>query len=266
MVFAAGYCIARWQATWANSKADRSGVGNVKCCPAFGSTAQKTLAVPRRSYSLSRRASRPGAAGEAGRRSACSVIGFSSTQITGSCGLYGRSYTSKTSSILAIYSSSRTATTHIFFPPRLQVVAQQKNPNRFPSDARNHFAFDGFLCHQAHRPTGATFRRTTAYHCNQTLLLALVEHFRCTWPLSFIQCALQTALQVTTANITYGLGSEWNQVSNLRSAGALCQLQQSHGTQHDPNLLHTTAQQLGQLFLILRRDVDAQRWTTHTSS
>ena len=32
--------------------------------PAFGSTAQKTLAVPRRSYSLSRRASRPGCAGQ----------------------------------------------------------------------------------------------------------------------------------------------------------------------------------------------------------
>jgi hypothetical protein len=77
-------------------------------------------------------------------------------------------------------------------------VAQQKNPNRFPSDARNQFAFDGFLRHQAHRPTGATFRRTTAYHCNQALFLALVEHFRCTWPLSFIQCLLQTSLPVTT--------------------------------------------------------------------
>ena len=52
----------------ANSNAERSGVGKVKCRPALGSTAKKTLAVPRRSYSLSRLASRPGAAGEAGRR------------------------------------------------------------------------------------------------------------------------------------------------------------------------------------------------------
>src|ERR1039457_4283153 len=73
MVFAAGYCIARWQATCANSKADRSGVGNVKCRAAFGSTARKTLAVPRRSYSLSRRASRPGLAAEAGRTSAAAA-------------------------------------------------------------------------------------------------------------------------------------------------------------------------------------------------
>ncbi len=35
--------------------------------------------------------------------------------------------------------------------------------------------------------------------------LALVEHFRCTWPLPFIQCPLQATLLVTTANITYGL-------------------------------------------------------------
>src|SRR5437763_14266300 len=83
IVFASGYAIANVTATRANSKPERSGVAKVKWRPAFGSTAQKTLAVPRRSYSLSRRASRPGIAGEAGRRSACRVIGFSSTQITG---------------------------------------------------------------------------------------------------------------------------------------------------------------------------------------
>jgi hypothetical protein len=48
-VFASGYCTARLQATRR---------------PAFGSSAQKTLAVPHRSYSLSRRASWSGLAGE----------------------------------------------------------------------------------------------------------------------------------------------------------------------------------------------------------
>src|SRR5215471_17678306 len=94
MVLASGYASAKETATWANSKPERSGVAKVKCRPAFGSTAQKTLAVPQRSYSLSRRASRPGAAGEAGRTSACSVIGFSSRQTTGCCGSWGRSYIS----------------------------------------------------------------------------------------------------------------------------------------------------------------------------
>src|SRR6266700_1390995 len=79
--------MAKWKATCANSNADRSGVGKVKCRPAFGSTAQKTLAVPQRSYSLSHLASRPGLAGEAGRTSACSVTGFSSRQTRSFIGL-----------------------------------------------------------------------------------------------------------------------------------------------------------------------------------
>src|SRR5487761_581470 len=62
----------------------RFGVGQVKCLPAWGSTAQKTLAVPQRLYSLSRLAILPGAIGRAGRTSACRETGFSSTQTTGS--------------------------------------------------------------------------------------------------------------------------------------------------------------------------------------
>src|SRR6266849_2808704 len=73
MVWASGYANAKVTTTWANSKPERSGVAKVKWRPALGSSAQKTLAVPQRSYSLSRRASRPGTAGEAGRTSACKV-------------------------------------------------------------------------------------------------------------------------------------------------------------------------------------------------
>jgi hypothetical protein len=68
---------------------ERSGVGKVKCRPAFGSTAQKTLAVPQRLYSLSRLAISPGAAGTGGRTSACSDTGFSSKHTTGSQGFKG---------------------------------------------------------------------------------------------------------------------------------------------------------------------------------
>src|SRR5215510_11334018 len=266
MVVASGYASANSTVTRANWKPERSGVGKVKCRPAFGSTAQKTLAVPRRSYSLSRRASRPGAAGDAGRTSACRVIGFSSRQTTGSRWSYGRSYTSKTSSILAMYSSSRSATTHIFFPPRFEIVAQQENANGFSSYTGNQFAFDGFFRDQADGPTGAAFRRIAAYHCNQTLLLAIVEHFRRSRPLFFVQCALQAALQIPTADAAYGFGSERDYVGDLRCAGTLCQLQQSQGAQDHANLLDAAAQQVGKLSLMLRRDIKAQRWTTHTSS
>ena len=52
--------------------------------PALGSTPQNALAVPRRLYSQSRRATLPGRMGRGGRTSACSTTGFSSMQTTGS--------------------------------------------------------------------------------------------------------------------------------------------------------------------------------------
>src|SRR5215510_592141 len=165
-----------------------------------------------------------------------------------------------------MYSSSRSATTHIFFPPRFEIVAEQEDSDGFPSYTGNQFAFDGFFRYQTDGPTSATFRRIAAYHCNQTLLLAVIEHFRRSRSLFLVQCALQAALLVTAADTAYGLGSERDYVGDLRCAGALCQFQQSQGAQNDPNLLDAAAQQVGKLSLMLRRDIKAQRWTTHTSS
>ena len=126
-------------------------------------------------------------------------------------------------------------------------MAEQENPNGFPSYARNQFAFDRFFRHQAHGPAGAAFRRAAAYHCNQTLFLAIVKHFRGTRSLFFIQCPLQPALLVTTADIAYGLGGERDYLGNLRCAGTLCQLQQSQCAQDNPNLLDAAAQELCKL-------------------
>ena len=145
-------------------------------------------------------------------------------------------------------------------------MAQQENANGFPSYAGNQFAFDGFFRYQADGPTGAALWRIAAYHCNQTLLLTVIEHFRRSRSLFLVQRPFQSALLVTAADIAYGLGCERDNLGNLRCAGALCQLQQSQGAQDDPNLLYAAAQQLGKLSLMLRRDIKAQRWTTHTSS
>src|SRR4029077_12955154 len=93
----------------------------------------------------------------------------------------------------------RSATTHIFFPPRFQIVAQQENPYGFTSYTRNQLAFDGFLCPKAYRPTDAAFRRATAYHCNQTLFLAIVEHLGGSGSLLLIQRPIQTALLIMPA-------------------------------------------------------------------
>jgi len=73
-------------------------------------------------------------------------------------------------------------------------------------------------------------------------------------------------LQVTTADTAYGLGRERDYFGDLRCAGTLCKLQQSQGPQNNPDLLDTAGQEMRELSLMLRRDVKAQRWTTHTSS
>src|SRR6266581_4922842 len=189
----------------ANSGAERGAVTLGKYCPAFGSTPPNTLAVPQRCYSPSRRATRPGLMAKGGRTSWWSTTGFSSTQTTGSRSLRGFSYTAKMSSIRRMYSSSSSATHHIFFPPRLQVVAFQQNPNRFPSHSRNQFAFYHFFGQQAHRPARAAFRRWTTRQRHDALPVLCIQqgHFPRPWPL--VQGPLQTALPIALAGQPYGL-------------------------------------------------------------
>jgi hypothetical protein len=55
---------------------------------------------------------------------------------------------------------SRTGSgTHDIFQPRLEVVAEQKHPDRFPSHARNQPFLYRLPGHQPHRPAGVAFRR-----------------------------------------------------------------------------------------------------------
>src|SRR5450759_2983304 len=71
--------------------------------------------------------------GLGGRRSACRTTGVSSIQTTGSDSESGFSYRASTSSMRPRYSSSSSATHHIFFPPRLQVVTLEQDADRFPA-------------------------------------------------------------------------------------------------------------------------------------
>lgn len=151
MVRACGYRLTMTSTTLANSGPDRSGVGKVKCRPDFGSTAQKTFAVPHRLYSLSRLAIPPGLAGTGYRTSSCRLTGFSSRQTTGSEASKGFSYVARTSSILETYSSSSSGRHHIFSPPRLQIVALEQDANRLTADA------------------GASFRLTASWAMRRTV-------------------------------------------------------------------------------------------------
>jgi len=57
----------------------------------------------------------------------------------------GFSYTANTSSMRAMYSSSSSATHHIFSPPRFQVVAFQQDSDRLSSHPRHQLALHCFL-------------------------------------------------------------------------------------------------------------------------
>src|SRR5258708_8547670 len=95
--------------------------------------------------------------------------------MTGSRSERGFSYVLSTSSILSIYSSSNLPTHHIFFPPRLEVVAFQQHPDGLPADVRHPFALDHFFGKQPHRPTRSPFRRRRADHTPHPLLLSLLN-------------------------------------------------------------------------------------------
>src|SRR5271170_997085 len=139
----AGYDLHQVIGNWGE---ERFGVGLVKCRPALGWTPQKTLAVPRRSYSESRRAIRPGRMGRGGRTSPCSTMGFSSMQTTGSLSDSGLSYKASTSSMRAMYSSFSSAMHQLFFPPRLQFVALKQDADCLPSHLRRQLPLHRFLC------------------------------------------------------------------------------------------------------------------------
>src|SRR6476659_7776212 len=210
MVLASGYSRANLTATWANSKPERSGVGKVKWRPAFGSTAQKTLAVPQRSYSLSRLASRPGDADAAARTSACNVTGFSSRQTIGWLASYGRSYVSSTSAIFEMYSSLRSATHHIFFPPRLEIVVKQQDADGLSSHSGYQSPLHRFFHYQPNGPAGATLRRVTADHRDNPLFLAIVQHFSRSGPRLLVEGAFEAAFLVTVRHIANCLRSQGN--------------------------------------------------------
>src|SRR5450631_3520716 len=137
---------------------------------------QMALAVPQRLYSYSRRATRPGCIGIEGLVSSCNTSGFSSTQTTGSRSDSGFSYILSTSSILKMYSLSNFPTHHIFFPPWLEVMAFQQNPDGLSAHAGNKFALDDFFGQQPHRPARPPLWRRRADHGDNALLLLLVQN------------------------------------------------------------------------------------------
>src|SRR5262249_40583368 len=130
---------------------------------------------------------RPGPRQVGNRLKSSNWTGRSSRQTTGSIGSSGLSYRSSSSSMRSTYCRSSARTHHIFFPPGLQVVLLEQEPDGLAADRRNHLSLRGLLGDQAHAPAGVSFWRPGADHGDDLCTLALVEAALLSRPWSFVQ-------------------------------------------------------------------------------
>src|SRR5580693_1749504 len=124
-----------------------------------------------------------------------------------------------------MYSSSRSATHHIFFPPRLEVVVEQQNTDGFPAHSWHQFPFNRLLGYQSHAPTGVALGWLATYHGNDALLPVCVQHFGRSGPLLLIESAIQTGLLVTMAESPDRLQRQGDHLGDLGRTGLFGQLQ-----------------------------------------
>ena len=155
-----------------------------------------------------------------------------------------------------MYSWSNFATHHIFFPPRLQVVAFQQHPNGFSAHSRNQFAFDHLFGQQPHRPTRSPFRRRRADHGDNLLALALVQGRSFARACGVKQRSLQPFLLIPLADLPDGFGRKTKIPAHNRRGLSLIHLTQGQGAQYRAHRLQTAAQHLVQPPAIPRRKLD----------
>src|SRR5258708_638327 len=96
---------------------------------------------------------------------------------------------------------------HIFFPPRLEVVVEQQNPDCFPSHSWNQSPPHGFLGHQSHGPPGPAFGRVAAHHGNDALPLAVLQQCGRSGSLLLVDGSFEPPLLVAMADLPNGLRS-----------------------------------------------------------
>src|SRR5277367_3837263 len=148
-----------------------------------------------------------------------------------------------------MYSSSSSLTHHIFFPPRLEIVALKQNADGFPAYARHKLSLDRLLRYQSHRPASLAFGWFAANHCDNALLLQIVEQLGGAGTLLLIERPLKAAFAVAVSDLADRLRCKFEQTGDLRRGHPTSQAQQCDRSQHDPDLLNTTTQQLPERFL-----------------
>ena len=110
-----------------------------------------------------------------------------------------------TSSIFWMYAWSNSAMHHMFFPPRLQVVAFEQDSNGFTANLWNQLPLDGLLGNQSNCPSGSPLGCSTARHRDNPLLFGCAQYGLGAMPRTLIQRPIHSAFQITLADIAYCL-------------------------------------------------------------
>ncbi len=152
-----------------------------------------------------------------------------------------------------MYAWFNSATHHIFFPPRLEVVAEQQDSNCLPAHPGHQLPLDGLLGHQANRPTGIACRRLATNQGADPLLLRFLQQRRRTTSLPLVQGALQAAPLIAVANPPAGVWGQMDDLGHCWCGQAEGQLLQGEGTQKDSDPLNACSQKVPKLLLLFRR-------------
>jgi hypothetical protein len=143
-----------------------------------------------------------------------------------------------------MYSSSNFPTHHIFFPPRLEVVAFQQDANGLSTHIRNQFAFNNLFGQQSHRPACPAFWGRRADYCDYPLLLLLVQGRSFARSGGIEQRPLDSTLLKALADLPHGLGGEHQVGTHRRRGLPLIHLKQRQSAYYRAYRLQTAAEQL----------------------
>jgi len=142
-------------------------------------------------------------------------------------------------------------------------VALQQNPDCLSPHLGHQLALDGFFDNQAHRPTRSPFRRWTANHGNNALLLGTVENLAGSRSLLVVEGGIQAATVVAVGDLTDRFGSQGKRLRDFRRGAASGKLAQHECSEDDTHLLNATSQQFNNPGKILRLDFDRDRVASH---
>ena len=130
-------------------------------------------------------------------------------------------------------SGFRSATHHIFFPPRPKVVVPQENSDGLASDALHDVPPNSLPGCKLDGPTGTTRRRVRAHHRYDLDALLVGEKPRCPVASDLVHGMFQAALFVSTTNTTDGGFARTGGRGDIgRSPALVEELKDPHSLEH----------------------------------